>query len=423
MKKKIPFQSLDAQAWKNLALFALLIYYLIQIGLALYVNNLFNTMGSDFLGFWTTGHIANTKGYTHIYEADLVSRIQKPYHEIIESNNDYAPILTAFFPVFGVPFQFLAMLGPKLAFTIWSLLNLLVLVFYIPFFTKDLTRNRIPPKLLALLICAYPVFLNTFWGQINIWLLVCMGEFIRNTRHKKPFVGGLWLAGMIAKPQTLILLIPALLVKRAWKELAGFTTGALTILAFSLYLVGVQGLKELLDVWLGFASGLPTNAPEHMVNWRMIMVQLSLIISPEIGLGTAIVGILTTLIAVFLIWPKGVTVSSDKFLVTLPGLMAATAAVTWHSHIHMMMVLIPSLAYLAEQKILPTKILNYWVFGPPITLMLACFCLLLVKFRFLPEFGYEGILLGLWGLIFNLLVLGWAVRRARLPLNHTISDQ
>ena len=419
MKKKIPFQSLDAQSWRNLVLFALLIYYLIQIVLALYVNNFFNTLGSDFLGFWTTGHIANTQGYAHIYDADLVSKTQKPYHEIVETDNHYAPILTAFFPVFGLPFQLLALLQPGPAFAIWSFINLIVLVFYLQFFVHDLTQKQIQPGLLALLIISYPVFHNMFWGQINIWLLVCMGEFMRSIKYKKPFVGGLWLAGTLAKPQALILLIPALIIKRFWKAVAGFTAGGLAILTISFTLVGAQGLRDLLNVWLGFASGIPTNAPEQMVNWRMIMVQLSTITNSNIAWIIAIIGITITLLATFLIWPTPVTISSTEFPIVLLGLMASTAAVTWHSHIHMMLVLLPPIAYLAAQNRIPPKIINFWTFGPPIMLMLSYFCLLLVKFNFLPEFGYEGFFLGLWGLTFNLSTLAWITITRNQSLNIT----
>lgn len=418
MKKKIPFQSLDSQARQNLVLFALLIYYLIQIGIALYVNNLFNTLGSDFLGFWTTGHIANTQGYAHIYDANLVSKIQKPYHEVIETDNIYAPILTAFFPVFGLPFQLLAFQQPESAFAIWTFINVIVLVFYLQFFIFDLTQKRIHPGILAFLIISYPVFHNVFWGQINIWLVICMGEFMRSLKHKNSFVGGLWLSGMIAKPQALILLIPALILKRYWKEVAGFMTGSLVIVAISFVMVGTQGLRELLNVWLGFASGIPTNAPEHMVNWRMVMVQLSTIANPNFSLVVAIIGIAITLLAAFFIWPTPTDSSSKEFSVILLGLMTATSAITWHSHVHMMLIFLPPFAYLAAQNQLPSKIVNYWIFGPPAALILSYFCLLLVNFKFLPEFGYEGLLIGLWGLTFNLTTLVWVVTSKKQRLNN-----
>lgn len=417
MSRKLPFQNLDSKGRVNLALFAALIFYLTQFGLALTANNLFNTLGSDFLGFWTTGYIANTQGYAHIYDADLVSKIQKPYHEIYETDNIYAPILTAFFPVFGLPFQFLALLQPRPAFAIWFFLNLIILVFYLNFFIQDLTQKRIPSGLLALLVISYPVFHNMFWGQINVWLLVCIGEFMRALRYKKPFVGGLWLAGMVAKPQTLILLIPALIIKRSWRAVAGFTAGILAIISLSFILAGTEGLRGLLDVWFGFASGIPTNAPEHMVNWRMIMVQLNVITNSNIGRIIAIIGISVTLLATFLIWPRPVTVYAAKFPAILLGFLASTAAVTWHSHVHMMLVLIPPLAYLVVQNRIPLKIIVFWSFGPLVTLILSYSFLLLVNFDIIPEFGYEGFFFGLWGFIFNLSVLTWVIKIGNKSLN------
>jgi hypothetical protein len=417
VKKKLPFQNLGVKGWQNLVLFALFVYYLIQIGLALYVNDLFNTLGSDYLGFWTTGYIANTQGYDRIYDADLVSRIQKPYHESSETDNVYAPILTAFFPAFGLPFQALALLKPGPSFAIWSLLNIVILVAYLNFFIRDMPQKRPSSGEVVLLIISYPVFQNIFWGQINIWLLVCMGEFMRATKHGRFFIGGLWLAGMLAKPQTLILLIPALILKRYWGQIAGFATGMFSILAISLFLSGAQGLKELLDVWLGFASGIPTNAPEHMVNWRMVMVQISAIVSVEVGWAVAIVGIFFTLLVGLLALHKSIIISSVEFPVILFGLMAATALTTWHSHIHMMLVLLPLLTYLSAQNKVPMKLVRYWTFGAPIALAATYFHLLLVKYGFLTEPEYDRLILGLWGLTFNLAALAWAIKTASRPSN------
>lgn len=410
MNRKLPFQDLDYQSRINLAIFAALILYLMQIGLALYVNNLFNTLGSDFLGFWTTGFIANTKGYSYIYDPNLVSSIQKPYHEILETDNIYAPILSAFFPAFGLPFQLFALLEPGPAFAIWSFLNFIVLVFYLHFFIKNLTEKRLPSGLLALLIISYPVFHNLFWGQINVWLLICVGEFMRAIRYKRSFLSGLWLAGMLLKPQTLILLIPALMIKRSWVAITGFLTGLFAILLISFLLAGTQGFAGLVNVWSGFATGIPTNAPEDMVNWRMIMVQLNAITGSNAGVVIAILGAGLTLLACLLIWPKSIKVDSRNFAVVLLGLLATTAVTTWHSHIHMMLVLLPPLAYLAVQNRLPSKILLFWNLGPPLTMLLSDSSLLLARIDLLPQFRYEGFYLGLWGLIFNLSLLAWAIK-------------
>ncbi|MBI5354314.1 MAG: DUF2029 domain-containing protein [Chloroflexi bacterium] len=396
----------------------MLIFYLFQIGQALYFNNLFNTLGSDFLGFWTAGHMANTQGYARIYDANLVSRIQKPYHEVIETDNIYAPIMTAFFPVFGIPFQLLALLKASHAFTFWSILNFVALILYLRFFIHDLLQKSIPPELFALLIISYPVFHNFFWGQLDVWLLICMGEFMRAVLHKKPFISGLWLAGMLAKPQALILIIPALFLRRAWKELAGFTTGVFAIFIISFLLVGTQGLRELLNVWLGFASGIPTNAPDHMVNWRMIMVQWNALTNSNSGVVIAVLGSFVTLLISVFIWRKSAPVNSEEFPVVLLGLIASTAVFTWHSHIHMMLVLLPPFLYLAIQNRLPAKIINYWVFGPPIALMLSFICLLFTKFGILPDFGYEALFLGLWGFSFNLIILAWVISTRRFTSPH-----
>ena len=58
-----------------------------------------------------------------------------------------------------------------------------------------------------------PVFLNFFFGQVNLWLLICAGEFFRAFLSAKPLKAGLFLGGWLLKPQLLILIIPFLLIQ------------------------------------------------------------------------------------------------------------------------------------------------------------------------------------------------------------------
>ena len=48
------------------------------------------------------------------------------------------------------------------------------------------------------------------------------------------------------------------------------------------------------------------------------------------------------------------------------GVFSATLAITWHSHYHMAMVLIPFLIYVSINKLLPQKITFLWVIVTPV---------------------------------------------------------
>ena len=229
MNRKLPFQNLDTKSWLNLASFAILVYYLMQVVLALYTNNLFNSIGSDFISFWSVGNIANNQGYAHIYDLSLLSKVQKPFHEEIVSDKVYAPIPAPLFAIFIVPLQLLSLLNPVMGFGLWTIINLIGLILYLRFFIKDLIPNPTRSHLLVVFLISLPVFQTLFWGQLNVWLVICLGEFMRTAFQKKAFYSGLWLAGLLIKPQTIMFLIPALLLQRSWKTLAGFTTGAIGV--------------------------------------------------------------------------------------------------------------------------------------------------------------------------------------------------
>lgn len=413
MNRKIPFQNFSSQSWINLASFAVVVYYLLQVSLALYAGNLFNTIGSDYLSFWSVGRIANNQGYDYVYDLPLLSQVQKPFHEDIPTDRIYAPIPAPFFAIFIVPFQIISIFNPNVGFSLWTILNLVGLVIYLRFFIRDLIPGVVPNRPLAVLLISLPVFHTLFWGQINVWLIICLGEFMRATVREKDFKSGLWLAGLMIKPQTLILLIPALLMQRSWKKLAGFTTASVGIIIVSTMLVGIQGMLSLVGLWLNYASGIPTNAPENMVNWRMVALRLNSFSSPAIGWGVAIAGLLVTLMACFLLWYRQWSQSKFRFSTALLGTLAATTAITWHSHLHMMAIILPPLVYLAVQNQIPKKLLYYWTFSPPLILFVTFILSVSVKLGYLPDYGYEYLFLGICGLVLHLSILVWSVSASR----------
>ncbi len=401
------FKKLNQPYWQNLLLFALLLFYIFHVAVALIFGNLFNTLGSDFLGFWTTGYIANHYGYNQIYDQSLVSTIQKPYHEKIETDNIYAPILSAFPPAFALPFQALATIKAEYAFMLWSLLNLVAVFLYLRFFLRTTTQQPVAIKTIVLLLLSYAMFHNLFWGQVNIWLLICFGEYIRMEKAEKNIKGGLWLAGILIKPQALILIIPIFIFKRKWKQVIGFSLGFIFIFCLSYILAGWSGLQKMIEVWLGFASGIATNAPEHMVNWRAIASQFDLLSYPLLGFFFMGIGIIITLIILIQYVYKYTSTQTKFSLPALLLIMVSTALITWHSHIHMMLIFLPLLAYFLSTNQLPQKILYVWLNLPLAILCLTLLLTILGGYGYLPNYNYEGIIFAWWGIILNLLILQW----------------
>jgi hypothetical protein len=319
-----------------------------------------------------------------------------------------------YLPVFILPFQVLALIPIVFSFWIWTLINLVALGIYVRFFIKQIPSSM-SKRILLMILIAFPVFQNFYAGQINLLLLVAVGEFIRAVLHDKQYRAGIMLALLLLKPQSLILLLPMLLIQRNWKALVGFSTASSVLLLGSFGLIGMKGLNNFMDSWLVESLTNPTVAPENMMNWRMIASRLGAFTIPALGWTVAVIGIIGTLLVVYYLWRKQIFPDSPKYALVLFGTLAATNVLAWHSHAHMAIVLIPVLIYLYAKGFLPPRILFIWSFLPLITLLVGLlwfvFVSLLSRFTLPPTLADFLLALGLF--IQNLYFLFWCYRETR----------
>jgi hypothetical protein len=357
--RKLPFKHMTPIGWQNLALAALLIFYLIQISFDLFWHTTCGHLAIDYCAFWSAGKVVNTNGYSAVYNLQLLGEVQKT---ILPRLTATSP--TPFLPIFIPPFQLLALLDIFSSFWIWTILNLIVIISYLYYLSRQWTDKPLSVRFILMIAISLPVFINIFTGQINAWLMICVGEFMRAILAGKTYKAGIWLGGLLLKPQTLLLIIPFLAIQRAYKVLAGWVISSSVLMGISFALVGFNGLQKLLDLWIGFVGGLPTNDVEIMMNWRMLGLHLSALASPLIGWVVVGLGSIATLLACIYLWRSSIDFHSKSFVFAFLGIMAATCLFAWHSHIHMAMILIPPLVYLKGQNQLSDKILNYWVFLP-----------------------------------------------------------
>ncbi len=405
-RMKMPFSDLGPEAWQNLALTALIAFYLVQIGNAWLNNALFQPMGLDFLAFWSAGRIATLFHYSHIYDLPLLHQIQvQQLTEHGVSALNYAPAPAALFAVFIVPFQLMSFLDSQWGYWIWSSVNLAALVLYLVYFGRQVAGTGKPQgtfvRVLAFMLLSYPVFQSFFWGQIEVFLLICCGEFIRNALANKPIASGLWLGGLLAKPQVLILIVPALLLMNNWRVLAGFIAASVGILGASLALAGIGGMQGMAGLWLSYLPGIATNAPEIMANWRMLGVHFSALISPMAAWSIVALGMLASLVIWVLLWRDHPPFGSPRWVILMGGIFSISCAFTWHSHIHLMMVLIPFLVYAAAHRVMPPGTYEIWALAIPGIVVLILVAAVLIALAGLPQNQFGGLLLGSTGLALN----------------------
>jgi len=401
---KRPFQNLGKAEIQNLGLAAVFALYLAFFGWILAERGL----GGDYLAYWSGGYIANTQGYAAIYDIENMENLQRVMVGMQDPSLDFSPLPLAILPVFMLPMQVLAWLPPMSGFWLWRLANLALFLIYMRFFISKI-NPPLPKRNLVILMLSFPVFLDFREGQISTWLVVFSGEFLRTYLARRYFLSGMWLGGLLLKPQTLILILPALLLRRLWKTLGGFSLSAALLAFISLTLSGWGGILGVFRIWTTFAEGIPTNSPERMVNWRMLGILTEKWLSPTWGEIITYTGMLLTALWVLLLWYRWHQLQSKNMLLLCT--FAATLMVTWHSHIHMGMLLIPAIALGIASGEISDRVLNIWLFLLPIAL-LATFIIGLVTHN--PQVlmpGQSGsFLMGLSGLLVNLVLMLYAAK-------------
>lgn len=400
----------DKFNWKNWLVAAILAFYIVLMGVW------FSGKGSyenDFLAFWGAGKLADEKGYAAVYDLDSLNQVQvQELHRV--SGNSPSTISTlpaALFSFFILPFQLLSKFGLDTSFWIWTLLNLAALIGYLIFSLKKFRPNQGPRAYyLLLMLCAFPVLDNIANGQVEVLLFICAGEFIRNAIDQKPFLSGLWLGGFLLKPQILILILPILLIMRYWKVFSGFLISAGVIIITSFCLLGLSGFSALLKLWTGYAGGIATSVPEAMINWRMLGLLINSWTGTSAGWWVTGAGSLATLAVLYLLLRHAPAFGTPHWGLCMLGVFSATLAVTWHSHYHMALALLPLILYAAVQDLLPEKLTFAWVVATP----LAWLAIVLAGVMSRSTIGdYQGTVITLSGFLMNLVLLSFVFFRVK----------
>lgn len=402
-KRNFPFQNLTDKNWRNLAIVASLSLYIAQLWSER--GRLFWFIGSDFMAYWGSGYIANQWGYSQIYNLELIEKAQHLmlFGEYLP-NVYFHPLPMAYLSIFVLPFQIFALFPPAISFYLWTLLNFLAGVLYIIYFTKKIAH---PDKnfILFFFVISFPFFQSLFWGQVNIFLMIFLGEFIRAMQSNKEIRAGFWISALLLKPQTLIIILPALLLTKRIKPLIGAALGAIILMGTSFLLIGAEGVVELSKLWFGYANNIVTSGPQSMGNWRMIGTFINHFTETNYGnLFTLFASAATILWALYL-WLFQNPKTDFGFLLIMLATFAATGLATWHSHAHMAVILIPILIYLYLNNRIPTKLIYFWMFLPPLLYFFGLIIMAFIQDRF-----FQGILFGPAQLILYLTLLIWSTR-------------
>ena len=364
-KLKLPFVGLSKTAWQNIALVALSVFFIVHFAYPLYANDMCVGIGSDYCVYWAAGRIINDEGYAAVYDVDTLTQYeQEILPEYYDEDGSFHIAAFMYLPIFAIPFQFLSLLDLRLSFIIWNIIVLVSFAFYLQFFAKKVSGHPFPIRTFLLIFFSIPILINTYYGQVSIWMAIFVGEFIRALLDGKPIKAGLWLGGLVLKPQLLIVLGLFLLLQRQFKVILGLVVTGLAAGGASFLLIRIPGFLNLKELLLEAAAGGVSSAPPLMMNWHMLGSYFALYTTERAGTIASIAASAITL--GFLVWAfrKKLDPKSNLYYLALLGAMAASEVISWHTHIHMFIALYPIIFYLYLKDELSEKFLSFLILFP-----------------------------------------------------------
>ncbi len=386
----------------------------LALGYAVYIwriyttRGLFEYIGGDYRTYRASAEIARALGFERVYDLPTQAEFQRPLYAAYSFGLwriPFAPTPTPYLPAFIVPFLWLPLFAPVPGFAAWTALNAGVLLLYLHRLATAAGGGR-PRSLPYEFLVSLPVCTNLVLGQVNVWLLIFTGEFLLAGIQRERLRSGMWLAGMLMKPQSLVLFLPGLLIGRRFRILVGWAIAAGLVVAASLALAGVQGMTNLVQLVRMYPGNLPTTFPQSMMNWRAVTINQALILSPRAAWKLGMAGLAMTLTLGLAIWLRPVVSESSQFALLVLGTWTATAGVAWHSHVYMAMPMIAPLLFLALRQQLPLWLVRLWILLPSAVFLEE-------GFRIGPGAAHVAASLAL--LAVNSLILGWVVKALWTP--------
>jgi len=401
---------------ESLVLAALALYYTVKIVLVLGSPQVCGNFGMDYCAYWSAGRIIDEHGLAAAYSPDLLELYQGHAHPGV--NVPGSGVLGILYPpAFLLPFRYLSLIGPSASFLVYTFANLAAFVLYLRFFVEKMTGAPPSPRLLLWMLLSLPAFVNFREGQVNVWLAVCLGEFLRAIVSGRPWRAGFWMGGWLLKPQLLVLIVPLLAIRKAWRVLGGFGVSAGAVLAVSVALAGAEGMLNLAHIVELAARGGVSSNPSAMTNWRMAGALAASFATPGTGWVVAIAGTVLTTVAALYILGKRPIGDPRAAAIALIGLSAATGLVAWHAHLHMALILIPPMLYLLMERRINRRVLLLWVLLPVAFQVLGYAAAYGINPGDRPDHFSQTLAFarGMPGFLLNLTLFGWTAVRLPRP--------
>jgi hypothetical protein len=398
-------------AWPNFAhrLPALLgiflgFLYLIYFSVSVRERGWLEYWAIDFRAFYSSGVIARQYGFASVYDLSVQAEVQQQVRASFPGANASAPVDTVptpYLPVFIAPFYLLSFLAPAPALAIWLLLNAGGFGGYVLMRSRTRPPGGSGPWWLVLL--SLPAFLTFAFAQVNAILAIAFAEAVRSSNRGRAAAVGLWLGLLLVKPQSLVLVIPGLVLARRGRTLVGFGLAALSAGSVSLALSGWDGLQGLAKLLIQYPAGLASTYPESMMSWRAVGENLRVLLPESFAWGLTLVGLVLTAAAGLLPFARK---DQPEASIGRPMVIALAGglSVAWHSHVHTALAV--GLGWMATEPDTTSRkmAMSIWT-------LLPAFVFVALAIGVDPGLAHR--VAGLTTLGANLGVMGWMAHAAR----------
>jgi hypothetical protein len=215
----------------------------------------------DFGIFYYAAHMILDGSRHALYDVDAQHAFQIQYHRPPDTLFRNPPFAL-------IPILPLAKLPMTVAFSIWT-----ATCFMLLFLSLKILENETHlffgnwPMMLSLAFV--PVLASFLHGQFSLIVVASYAIAYALWRRRKLTLGGAVLAIATIKFQLVIGFVAVLLLKRRWRELAGFACGSGILLLLSIWIVGIPSLLS----YPAFAlhSDTPLSELPHMANWQGLL--------------------------------------------------------------------------------------------------------------------------------------------------------
>jgi hypothetical protein len=187
--------------------------YVLFVIMMLAVTGIFTYVGIDYRNTLCTLRFIHANGFQHVYDPALQAQFHQGANAVLPGYAACDTPPNPYLPVFQALLVPLVFVPPVPGYILWTVFNVALFALYCYRFKRAIGADARPGALLKLLL-AYALYENLVAGQFNVPLFVCFGECILAYVRGQPLRSGAWLAGMLLKPQVLLLILAGLLVGR-----------------------------------------------------------------------------------------------------------------------------------------------------------------------------------------------------------------